>query len=204
MKRLYSQANPTGLHRDSLLTESATLKSCCCCCCLLGSTSSNVSVPRCPICLDSFQNPKTLQRCGHMFCQVCIDKAFRVLMVCPVCKLPYGVTQGNQPPGSMNWHENSSSLPGYQGYGTIIINYSFQSGIQGPEHPNPGVRYNGTSRTAYLPNNTEGRKVRDLLKKAFDARTLFTIGTSRTTGLTNQITWNDIHHKTSTHGGPTG
>ena len=70
-----------------------------------------------------------------MFCQVCIDKAFRVLMVCPVCKLPYGVTQGNQPPGRMNWHESSSSLPGYQGYGTIIINYSFQSGIQGPSIP---------------------------------------------------------------------
>ena len=68
-------------------------------------------------------------------------------------------------------------------------------------HPNPGRHFTGTSRTAYLPNNTEGKKVLGLLKKAFDARLTFTIGTSVTTGATGMVTWNDIHHKTSTHGG---
>ena len=159
---------------------------------------------RCPICLDSFENPKTLPRCQHTFCQACIDQAFCVLMACPVCKLPYGVTRGNQPPGQMQVQETSSSLPGYEGFGTITIHYRFNSGVQGSEHPNPGVAYSGTSRTAYLPNNPNGRHVLGLLRRAFDARILFTVGTSRTTGLTNQVTWNDIHHKTSTHGGPTG
>ncbi|MEQ2177299.1 hypothetical protein GOODEAATRI_002156, partial [Goodea atripinnis] len=69
-------------------------------------------------------------------------------------------------------------------------------------HPNPGVRYSSTSRTAYLPDCAEGQKVLRLLKKAFDRRLTFTIGRSATTGLNNVITWNDIHHKTNIDGGP--
>lgn len=86
--------------------------------------------------------------------------------------------------------------------GTIIINYYFPPGIQGKEHPNPGRRYDSTERTAYLPDNQEGNEVLHLLETAFDAGLVFTVGTSVTTGLQNQITWNDIHHKTSMHGGP--
>ena len=71
-----------------------------------------------------------------------------------------------------------------------------------PEHQNPGVRYSGTSRIAYLPACDEGEKVLKLLRKAFDRRLIFTIGHSVTTGLNNVITWNDIHHKTSIGGGP--
>ena len=92
----------------------------------------------------------------------------------------------------------------FSGYGTIVINYSFQSGIQGKEHPNPGQSYGGTSRVAYLPNTPEGCEVLQLLRRAFNSRLVFTVGTSATTGLHNQITWNDIHHKTTTHGGPYG
>lgn len=42
----------------------------------------------------------------------------------------------------------------------------------------------------------------ELLKKAFDQKLIFTIGQSRTYGTDNQVTWNDIHHKTSMTGGP--
>ena len=108
---------------------------------------------------------------------------------------------GNQPDGTMTSTRQRSSLPGYEGVGSIVIHYSFNSGIQGSDHPNPGQRYSGTSRTAYLPDNVEGNKVLGLLKRAFDQRVTFTIGTSVTTGCTNQITWNDIHHKTSPSGG---
>ena len=87
-------------------------------------------------------------------------------------------------------------------YGAIVINYHLPSGLQGPEHPNPGQYYEGTSRTAYLPDNREGREVLQLLRRAFDARLVFTIGTSNTTGRSNQVIWNDIHHKTSISGGP--
>jgi deltex-like protein len=71
------------------------------------------------------------------------------------------------------------------------------------EHPNPGVPYHGTNRTCYLPNNAEGRKVRDMLRIAFNRRLIFTVGTSLTTGRQNTVTWNGIHHKTSLRGGPT-
>nr|XP_057941433.1 probable E3 ubiquitin-protein ligase DTX3 isoform X2 [Doryrhamphus excisus] len=70
------------------------------------------------------------------------------------------------------------------------------------EHPNPGVRYPGTDRVAYLPDSPEGNRVLGLLRRAFEQRLTFTIGTSMTTGLQNVITWNDIHHKTSIWGGP--
>ena len=71
-------------------------------------------------------------------------------------------------------------------------------------HPNPGQRYSGIGRVAYLPDNREGNEVLRLLKRAFDQKLIFTVGTSRTTGQDNQVTWNDIHHKTSTTGGQQG
>lgn len=70
------------------------------------------------------------------------------------------------------------------------------------DHPNPGIRYPGTDRVAYLPDSPEGNRVLGLLRRAFEQRLIFTIGTSMTTGLQNVITWNDIHHKTSIFGGP--
>jgi len=68
------------------------------------------------------------------------------------------------------------------------------------DHPNPGQPYNGTHRTAYLPNNAEGREVLGLLRRAFDAGLIFTIGRSVTTGADNVVVWNDIHHKTNDRG----
>ena len=157
----------------------------------------------CPICLDNFKNPQTLNKCQHKFCKSCIDQALKINNRCPVCKAPCGALRGNQPAGTMNWRfDRYNYLPGYKGYGTIIINYHFPSGTQTAEHPNPGQRYSGADRVAYLPDSPEGREVLQLLRKAFDARLVFTVGTSVTSGLSNQTTWNDVHHKTSTHGGP--
>ena len=102
----------------------------------------------------------------------------------------------------MSTHIMHECLPGYEKYGTICIRYNIPGGKQGPEHPNPGHYFNGTSRPAYLPNSPEGQKVARLLRKAFDAGLVFTVGTSHTTGAKDTVVWNDIHHKTSTHGGP--
>ena len=94
-------------------------------------------------------------------------------------------------------------LPGYEQYGIIQIKYDIPSGRQGKQHPNPGHYFTGTLRTAYLPDLPKGRKVLHLLRKAFDARWIFTIGTSHTSAATDTVVWNDIHHKTSMSGGPT-
>ncbi|XP_061583518.1 uncharacterized protein LOC133448726 isoform X2 [Cololabis saira] len=114
----------------------------------------------------------------------------------------FGVMIGDQPEGTMTWKKDPVSLPGFGWDGTIVITYRFQSGIQTEKHPNPGQRYTGTGRTAYLPDNKEGNEVLKLLKKAFDQKLIFTVGESRMTGDKNTVTWNDIHHKTSIYGGP--
>ncbi|XP_030579522.1 E3 ubiquitin-protein ligase DTX3L [Archocentrus centrarchus] len=159
----------------------------------------------CPICMETIvtKQKKTL-RCKHSFCEECLKKAFEYKPVCPTCGELYGTLKGIQPDGgTMNITKNSSSLPGYEKYGTIVIHYNIPSGIQKEEHPNPGQPYEGTSRTAYLPDSSEGRMVLKLLTRAFEQRLIFTIGRSTTSGRNNTVTWNDIHHKTSTHGGPT-
>lgn len=42
-----------------------------------------------------------------------------------------------------------------------------------------------------------------LLQQAFNQRLIFTVGQSRTSSAENQVTWNDIHHKTSMESGST-
>lgn len=157
--------------------------------------------PDCIICLDTVKNKTTL-KCGHSFCAECIDSVFKYKPACPVCNAFCGLYEGTQPRGSMAVERSWRCLPGFDRCGSLAIEYRFAPGIQGPEHPNPGAKYTGTSRTAFLPACEEGLKVLQLLQVAFDRRLLFTIGESTTTGLNNVITWNDIHHKTSMDGGP--
>ncbi|XP_023138026.1 probable E3 ubiquitin-protein ligase DTX3 [Amphiprion ocellaris] len=168
---------------------------------MMEETRNNNPAEDCAICLDRIKEKKTLE-CLHSFCSECIDTLFRLKPACPICNTYHGVYTGTQPEGVMLVTRSWQSVPGFEGCGSIIIQYSFPPGIQGPEHPNPGVRYSSTSRTAFLPACEEGEKVLKLLRKAFDRRLIFTIGRSVTTGLNNVITWNDIHHKTSMEGGP--
>ncbi|KAM4613715.1 E3 ubiquitin-protein ligase DTX3L-like [Polymixia lowei] len=162
-----------------------------------GTTEEN---DNCPICMDTLTDKKKL-KCSHKFCKKCLARAEqRVGPICPVCKAIYGMMEGNQPEGEMSVSYNSRSLPGFYGFGTINITYSFPSGTQTERHPNPGQRYNGTTRYAYLPDNQEGQKVLHLLQRAFKQKLVFTVGTSRTSGAKNQVIWNGIHHKTNTHG----
>ncbi|CAK9007016.1 DnaJ homolog subfamily C member 21, partial [Durusdinium trenchii] len=135
---------------------------------------------------------------GHYFHLKCIQKWFEHKPKCPSCTTFYGEEIGTQPIGGRMTHRTSPSpLPGYPNCGTITISYSIPSGTQGPEHPNPGQPYYGTSRSAYLPDNEQGRKVLRLLQRAFDNRVVFTVGTSLTTGASDSVIWNGIHHKTS-------
>uniref|UniRef100_A0A3B3V2Y7 E3 ubiquitin-protein ligase n=2 Tax=Poecilia latipinna TaxID=48699 RepID=A0A3B3V2Y7_9TELE len=156
----------------------------------------------CPICLSDFTNKKQL-KCKHAFCERCVQKAVKHSgPICPICKDVFGVMVGNQPDGRMTWNKISYPLPGFPNCGHICITYDIPSGKQTENHPKPGQHYGGTTRHAYLPDNKEGNEVLLLLKKAFDQKLIFTVGTSRTSGADNMVTWNDIHHKTSMTGGP--
>jgi len=101
----------------------------------------------------------------------------------------------------MNQYTTCSGLLGYEIFTIIILNYHIPDDTQGP---NPGQHFYMVyhAHTAYLPYTTEGQKVARLLWKAFDAGLVFTIGTSHTTGATNTVAWNDIHHKTTIGEGP--
>ncbi|NXQ10157.1 DTX3L ligase, partial [Peucedramus taeniatus] len=157
----------------------------------------------CPICRETIENKEILEKCKHAFCKTCIDRAMTYKQACPVCNTVCGVLTGNQPEGTMSSRTIRGSLPGYPNCGTIQIDYYMKGGIQTSSHPNPGQRYGPAHRTAYLPDNKEGREVLQLLRRAFSQKLIFTVGQSRTTGEQNVITWNDIHHKTAMEGGPT-
>lgn len=166
----------------------------------------------CVICFEDlgggspYDNDSTiikLQLCHHIFHRSCLKAMYESgskdgCLQCPTCKTIHGEKHGIQPPGTMVYHVIPYSLPGYPDCKTIRIVYDIPSGIQGPEHPNPGRRYSarGFPRTCYLPNNESGRRVLKLLVKAWERKLIFTVGTSATTGEENTVTWNEIHHKT--------
>jgi deltex-like protein len=164
------------------------------------------SIDDCVICLEPLlKNIEVLAKCKHKFHKYCIQKAFKTSNMgpkCPICGTIYGQIEGNQPRNAkMTDRKERQSLPGYTDSGTIIINYNVPSGMQSAEHPNPGKAYHGSPRTAYLPDNQKGNQVLNLLRRAFSARLIFTIGQSSTTGTDNSVIWNDIHHKTNKTGG---
>jgi len=160
----------------------------------------------CSICLDDLNShpSRVLEKCNHVFHVECIDTWFKTSNKCPYCGLGYGAPKGNQPAGTMQTRVvKDSMVPGFpKAKGYIEIIYHFPSGKQGPEHQHPGASYSGTTRIAYLPNTAHGQVISQLLRLAFDHRLTFTIGTSVTTGRTNTVVWNNIHHKTSLSGGP--
>ena len=116
---------------------------------------------------------------------------------CPLCKKRYGITIGSQPHGFMDIEYDKLSLPGYEDHGKFIMTFMFPNGIQDDRHPDPGEKYTGTTRIAYLPDVPEGYKILKLITKAFEQNLLFTIGSSLTNGSTNIVTFGNIHLKTS-------
>lgn len=144
---------------------------------------------------DYMFNVVLLDKCqDHFFHTECIAKLMgdNSCMKCPVCNKIYGILTGTQPPGTMHVHlDKNLKCKGYENFGTIVIQYSFPSG-QG---------FTGTHRTAYLPNNEEGRKILGLFKVCFDRKLIFTVGTSVTSGQRNTTVWSGIHHKTHVTGG---
>ncbi|XP_077167698.1 putative E3 ubiquitin-protein ligase DTX2 isoform X2 [Paroedura picta] len=152
-----------------------------------------------------------LARCSHAFHLLCLLAMYTSgnkdgSLQCPSCKAIYGEKTGTQPNGRMDVSKLPDSLPGHEDCGSIQIAYSISKGIQGPEHPNPGMPYTarGFPRYCYLPDNAKGRKVLDLLRVAWKRRLIFTIGTSSTTGESNTVVWNEIHHKTEMNSNASG
>ena len=176
---------------------------------------SDESDETCGICFDSFGSSRgpsiCLKACGHKFHLGCIQEAMRhqTSPKCPECRtmvLPEalipGRLQGNMPSGTMTIQRYPYySCQGYEGDGSIAITYRINSGMQKPYHPHPGRRHGSAYRTAYLPDNQDGRDLLVRLQFAFLHGLTFTVGTSLTSGRDDAVTWASIHHKTSSAGG---
>lgn len=135
---------------------------------------------------------------NHFYHKDCAEQLVKngKCIKCAVCSMIYGIYEGDMPRGTMHVSKHRGmSCSGYEGFGTITISYQIPSGTRN------GVHYYGTSRVGYLPDNKEGNEVLALLKKAFDRKLTFTVGTSVTTGQPNAVVWSGIHHKTSPSGG---
>ncbi|XP_052023942.1 probable E3 ubiquitin-protein ligase DTX2 isoform X2 [Apodemus sylvaticus] len=152
-----------------------------------------------------------LTKCSHAFHLLCLLAMYcngnkDGSLQCPSCKTIYGEKTGTQPWGQMEVFRFQVSLPGHEDCGTILIVYNIPHGIQGPEHPSPGKPFTarGFPRQCYLPDSPLGRKVLELLKVAWKRRLIFTVGTSSTTGETDTVVWNEIHHKTEMDRNVTG
>uniref|UniRef100_A0A8C5RW92 E3 ubiquitin-protein ligase n=1 Tax=Laticauda laticaudata TaxID=8630 RepID=A0A8C5RW92_LATLA len=137
----------------------------------------------CIICMEKLDAPsgysdinesKTIQpgsvgrlaKCAHTFHLLCVLSMYTSgnkdgSLQCPSCKAIYGEKTGTQPNGKMDVHKLPESLPGHENYGSIKITYYINRGIQGPEHPSPGLPYTarGFPRYCYLPDCEKGRKV---------------------------------------------
>uniref|UniRef100_UPI00358F1260 E3 ubiquitin-protein ligase DTX1-like n=1 Tax=Myxine glutinosa TaxID=7769 RepID=UPI00358F1260 len=152
-----------------------------------------------------------LGRCTHAFHVLCLIAMYSNgnkdgSLQCPTCKTIYGEKTGTQPKGLMEFHVIPYPLPSHADCHTIRIIYDIHSGTQGPEHPNPGKKFTarGFPRHCYLADDEKGRKILRLLVVAWERRLVFTVGTSNTTGETDTVVWNEIHHKTEFGSNVTG
>lgn len=92
-------------------------------------------------------------KCSHMFHFGCLKNLIKDKdwAKCPVCSTIFGIMKGDQPEGTMDVNfDKHTDIPGH-GKGAITIHYRMKSGLRN------GISYHGTSRTAYLPDNKEGR-----------------------------------------------
>ncbi|KAK3742264.1 hypothetical protein RRG08_042093 [Elysia crispata] len=160
------------------------------------SRKTKSSTEECGVCFDGKYEPHMLTCCHGAICKFCFEKVKSER--CPFCRKPFTSMRGNQPEGKMDIRlDRTIRLKGHEKFGSYSIKYTFLSGRQQKDHPEPGKPYDMTVRNAYLPASEEGTRVLRLLRVAFLRRLTFTIGDSHTTGKKGVITWNDIHHKTS-------
>jgi deltex-like protein len=176
------------------------------------ATISNGCDTECPICMTECSfvdvgscsaSAVTLVKCGHIYHRECIHEAFKRSPRCPKCRADIIEPQGRCPSGKMIISQvlQPSSCAGYEDVGCYQIDYHIANGVQQEYHDHPGVRFKGTRRRAYLPNNKDGSDLLNRLKYAWMHGLTFSVGTSMTTGVSNVVIWSSIHHKTARSGG---
>ncbi|CAN7988061.1 unnamed protein product, partial [Ixodes pacificus] len=169
----------------------------------------------CSICREPLCQPSAyagsgrvvrLRRCGHPLHHACLVAMCQSSpqaghLQCPVCKALHGVKSGNQPPGHMSCTLLPVSLPGYEGCGTIRVNYHISPGIQVVPLP-PHAEHCTTPLQRVSPRRRRRRRTSS--SASGRRRRRLTGAQSTTTGEEDTVTWNEIHQKTQMHGGAHG
>jgi deltex-like protein len=163
----------------------------------------------CTICAESvitFNQPLDvvkMNNCPHIFHRSCIETWLCMpssQMICPNCKTPCHDPMAPPPIGPMPDGEMAYSFS--EKFGAWFICYSIPHGAQLPCHAAPGKPFKGATRTAVCPIYLKwGPLLFIRMVAAFYYHHTFTVGTSLTTNMSDVITWNGIHHKTSIDGG---
>ena len=143
-----------------------------------------------------------LRKCQHVFhydCLLSLQSSSTSSSACPICRTAWtDVPQGTSPSGTMSVQPLFQPCPGFpDAKNTLVIQYRLPDGVQKSYHEHPGVGYSGDTRVAYLPDTPQGRALLARLVYAFQCGLTFRVGTSLTTGRSNQVVWASIHHKTS-------
>ena len=119
-----------------------------------------------------------MKKCkDHQFHAECLEAQLgqKDYLNCSICMITYGIKTGDMPNGTMTWALEHFQCSGYShDVQTWEIQYNFPSG----RNAETGIRYNGDSRVAYLPDTQDGREVLALLVKAFRRKLTFTVGFS--------------------------
>lgn len=181
---------------------------------------------RCSVCLDDLWNPEwtkdplsqpkgtdhlpvktTACTDTHMFHLSCIREWIKEKPVCPLCRKDLIILKGYQPwpqGTSMAVTTSTHALPGHDSVGSISIQFHIPSAPQDLRSPLPGTILPDFKLETWLPDNSEGRHVLDLLKLAWNRRLLFRIGMDYQKKMMNRIVLNGIELKTQRTGGALG
>ncbi|CAJ1960123.1 unnamed protein product [Cylindrotheca closterium] len=160
----------------------------------------------CSICFEKLKSDTVrLSNCTHIFHKQCARQALQHKAQCPVCRNVVDEPFGCCPPATMTVNLRCDKhCGGFPSIPTYEIVYNVPAGRQTAEHENPGVKFRGTVRLAYVPATVHGRNLVLRLCYAFRRGMTFRVGTSLTSGLSNSVVWASIHHKTVLAGGSFG
>ena len=119
---------------------------------------------------------------------------------------PASHTSGSSPTGTLEITLRSKELcPGFEsGTSVIALDYTIPDGIQRACHPNPGAKYEGDTRTSFLPNNEQGRELLTRFKCAWLYGHMLSVGRSQTHRRDNMTLWSSVPQKSNLNGGPFG
>ena len=136
--------------------------------------------------------------CEHRFHLHCLRRWLKEKPSCPTCREQLIVCRGYQPPGgSFEAITLSDRLPGHPDCGTICIRLELPAGRQDVTDPMPSVEYDAFRQSILLPDNSEGRALRDLIRLAWNRALIVRIGWHPGQQRMNKLIFNGIEFHTS-------